>query len=410
MSRGSREESRESQQSVTRESRMALSQGRAGIGGKSDADRRGKADRVSSEVSSEIAAIIDAAAADKPSLSDLIVRLERAGMKVYPSVQANGRLNGMSYGWKGRVVKGSAIGRAYTASGLQARKGVTYDPSRDNAEVLRAAAALRLHSVEPARDAETLRAERDSRMVDRDSGLNRDQAELISEIGRFRTVAVEDLAAHRYGGNTTALQRDLRVLRERGLAEQRSISDPKSGRVTRVVVLKRAGRLHAENAASRGTGGTDVQRFYSGFVKPAEVRHDAAIYRMYQAERRRIEGAGGKVRRVVLDYELKRKVYSDLNRPDGGEGVDREGRKRAIAEENGLAVINGQVVLPDLRIEFETQDQELAHVDLELASDHYKTAEVMQKHAAGMRIYGPASSPRSPALRDPEIVAGLISF
>ena len=36
---------------------------------------------------------------------------------------------------------------------------------------------------------------------------------------------------------------------------------------------------------------------------------------MYQAEAARIEREGGKVRRVVLDYELKRKVFSKLNGP-----------------------------------------------------------------------------------------------
>ena len=107
MSRGSREESRETQQALTGESRMALSQGRAGNGGESDGGRRATGDRVSPELNGEIAAVIDGAAADKPSIADLIVRLERAGMKVYPSVQANGRLNGLSYGWKGEVVKGS---------------------------------------------------------------------------------------------------------------------------------------------------------------------------------------------------------------------------------------------------------------------------------------------------------------
>jgi hypothetical protein len=389
---------------------MALSQGRAGNGGESNVDRRPKSDLISPHLTGEIAAMIDAAAVDKPSISELIFRLERVGMKVYPSIQADGRLNGFSYGWNGHVVKGSTIGRAYTASGLQTRKGVSYEPSRDNPEIQRAAAVLRLTPIERSRESESPRAERSVRTVDRDSGLDREQAELVAEIGRFRTIAVDDIGAHRYGGNMARLQRDLRVLRERGLADQRSISDPKSGSVSRVVVLTRAGRVHAQKAASRGMGGTDVQQFYSGLVKPAEVRHDAAIYRMYQTERRRIEGAGGTVRRVVLDYELKRKVYAELNRPDGDDGSDRAHRKRAIAEENGLAVVNGRVVLPDLRIEYATQDQDLAYVDLELASDHYKTAEVMQKHAAGLKIYGPASSPRSPALRDPEIVAGLISF
>lgn len=40
MSRGSREESRESENSLTVESRIALSQGRAGTGAEEDVDRR----------------------------------------------------------------------------------------------------------------------------------------------------------------------------------------------------------------------------------------------------------------------------------------------------------------------------------------------------------------------------------
>ena len=59
------------------------------------------------------------------------------------------------------------------------------------------------------------------------------------------------------------------------------------------------------------------QKLYAGFVKPGEVAHDAAIYRMYQAEAARIEKAGGKIRRVILDYELKQKVYSPLAKAKG---------------------------------------------------------------------------------------------
>ena len=81
-------------------------------------------------------------------------------------------------------------------------------------------------------------------------------------------------------------------------------------------------------------------------MKPAEVRHDAAIYRMYQAERERIESAGGSVKRVVLDYELKQKVFSSQSIRARKRRI--RARKHQIAEQIGLAVVEGKVVFPDL--------------------------------------------------------------
>jgi hypothetical protein len=139
---------------------------------------------------------------------------------------------------------------------------------------------------------------------------------------------------------------------------------------------------------------------------------------MYQAEAARIEQQGGKVRRVVLDYELKRKVFSKLNRPSEAGDSDHIERKQQIAAENGLSIVNGRIQFPDLRIEFETREQEMDKVDLELATGDYKDSEVQAKRAAGFKIYGsggpalyaPDSAPRSAALEDPEIIAGLISI
>ena len=54
------------------------------------------------------------------------------------------------------------------------------------------------------------------------------------------------------------------------------------------------------------------QQFYAGFVKPQEVAHEAALYRTYQAEAAEIEKGGGTIRRVVLDYELKKSIYAPL--------------------------------------------------------------------------------------------------
>jgi DNA-binding PadR family transcriptional regulator len=48
------------------------------------------------------------------------------------------------------------------------------------------------------------------------------------------------------------------------------------------------------------------QTFYAGVKKPRELTHDTRVYRAYERAEERLRGQGGRVRRVVLDYELKR--------------------------------------------------------------------------------------------------------
>lgn len=421
MSRGSREIDFEPTDRQSGNDAGSLSRSHAGSGA-AEADEQRKDSRAArsgtgglsspteADVVAELASMIDSATVDKPTVSEFISRLEGRGVEVHPSIQSNGRLNGFSYRWKGRTIKGSSIGREYTPAGLQRRKGVSYEPERDDSALRRAAERLRIP--EPAARVRNDRnpLERDARRMNRPSGLSRDQEEALMEIGRFRTVAKEDVARYQYGGDTAGLERDIRVLRDRGLVDLRSIPGLHKARSGAVLVLRKEGRHLASGIAQSRDESKAEQRFYSGFVKPAEVRHDAAIYRMYQAERGRIEGGGGRVRRVVLDYELKQKMYSEMNKRDGSGAKQSLARKEEIAHQIGLAVVDERVVFPDLRIEYETADHEPGRVDLELASEHYKTGEVMQKHAAGLRIYGPADAPRSPALHDPGIVAGLISF
>jgi hypothetical protein len=174
-----------------------------------------------------------------------------------------------------------------------------------------------------------------------------------------------------------------------------------------VVVLTKRGRNHLSKQA-RGSG--DAQLFHAGFVKPAEVKHDLGIYRMYHAEAAKIEKQGGTITRVMLDFELKKKLYSELNRSESESQSHRPDRKREIADHHQIGVVDGRFVIPDLRIEYETTDREPAKVDLELATSDYKSSQVRSKHAAGLKIYAPDSALGSPALQDPQLVSGLISF
>ena len=46
--------------------------------------------------------------------------------------------------------------------------------------------------------------------------------------------------------------------------------------------------------------------------------------------------------------------------------------------------------MPDLRIEYDTPDGELARLDLELATEHYRSRNISEKARAGFSIYARA--------------------
>ncbi len=129
-------------------------------------------------------------------------------------------------------------------------------------------------------------------------------------------------------------------------------------------------------------------------MKPAEVPHASAIYDMYQAEAPEIEAKGGKIRRVVLDYELKKEVYSKLAKERDSGALEYTQRQQEIAAEQDLPIVDGRIALPDLRIEYETPGGDLDHVDLELATEHYHRGHMEVKARAGFKMYGFVSTSR----------------
>jgi hypothetical protein len=212
----------------------------------------------------------------------------------------------------------------------------------------------------------------------------------LGEIGRFRIIATHDLLKHRYQGMHAAMRDDLAHLQRQGLLLKRSISVGKNRDTLVIVALtKEAARLIKQDEHLAGN-----QAVYAGFVKPAEVPHDAAIYQMYQSEAAQIATKGGKIRRVVLDYELKKEVYSKLSRERDAGALEYARRQQEIAAEHSLPVVDGKIALPDLRIEYETPEGDLEHVDLELATEHYHRGHMDAKTRAGFKMYAFASTSR----------------
>jgi hypothetical protein len=155
-------------------------------------------------------------------------------------------------------------------------------------------------------------------------------------------------------------------------------------------VLTKAGKdlLRRYDKETREAG----QALYAGFVKPRETAHDSAIYRMYRAEAAYIAKEGGRVKRVILDFELKKKAYSPLAKARRVSLEEYKRKQREIADQFGLKVVDGKIRLPDLRIEYQKANGEEARVDLELATEHYRGDHMAAKEGAGFKIYAESRS------------------
>lgn len=81
--------------------------------------------------------LCDGAAKDCRSFTEYVERLEDVGVEVVPVAQLNGaKLSGLSYRLDGVTMKGSDLGKGYTAAGIQ-KRGITYEQNRDLAAVER---------------------------------------------------------------------------------------------------------------------------------------------------------------------------------------------------------------------------------------------------------------------------------
>ena len=245
--------------------------------------------------------------------------------------------------------------------------------------------------------------------------LSTSELETMYDIGRFRTLSVADLTHHRYQGDVTRMQRDLRALRAQGIVQPRTVWNGPTSRKLDVVVLTKLGKQLLERHGPHAKSDASLpapQAIYAGFVKPAEVRHDAAIYRMYHAAAVRIAKQGGVIRRVILDYELKKNVYTPLAKAKQRSPAEYAKQQAAVAQANGLKVIGGKIPLPDLRIEYQTAGGGLARVDLELATHHYHGSHLQAKAAAGFMFYAADGSAAhlTRVLEERDIIATILSL
>lgn len=252
---------------------------------------------------------------------------------------------------------------------------------------------------------ETLDSPRAHYTRERTYFLRDSELQTLAEVGTFRVIAAPDLARVSYGGDAERMEREIRRLKRQSLLAEKRVPLGRNNTTRLFALTKRGSRLLRKSGRV-----PDEQAIYNGFAKPREAKHDADLYRLYQAEIARIESAGGRPTRIVLDYELKRNLNRDLAT------LDQKGRSpealEQIAERHGLSVVNGKIPVPDLRVEYDTSEMERQHVDLELATRNYRPRALSEKAKAGFSLYARRedTSRLRRVLDEREITARILSL
>ena len=240
---------------------------------------------------------------------------------------------------------------------------------------------------------------------DRAYFLRESELRTLVEVGTFRAVAAPDLARIAYGGDRERMEREIRRLKDQSLIGEKVVRGGGNQTIRLLALTRKGARLAKTSGAA-----PDGQAIYHGFVKPREARHDADLYRLYHTEAQKIADGGGRLTRVLLDYELKRNLNRDLAALPAEEHTEEA--REAISERHGLTVVDGKIPLPDMRLEYDTAEMEHKHLDLELATRNYRPRALAEKAAAGFSLYAPRAdaSRLRRVLDEREITAEILSL
>lgn len=278
-------------------------------------------------------------------------------------------------------------------------RGGTNEPSTEETE----------RTTWPERESARTSAERRQQHSHRGRTYSLRDTELkaTGEVGRFRTVDIQDLARFVYRGDQARMKHDLENLRRQGLIEEKTLFRAHKSTRKMVSLTEQGYRL-----ARKKSGLPEGQRIYHGFVKPREIEHDADLYKVYQRAAKEIREKGGKVLRVRLDFELKEAINRAKVAASRLPDEERATFLKTVANENGLSVRGSRIHLPDIQVEYETREGSVQRENLELLSRNYREEGIRGKAAAGFKIYartGEAHRIRR-AMRDTGLMREVLSI
>ena len=223
--------------------------------------------------------------------------------------------------------------------------------------------------------------------------LRREEVRALTEVGRFRVIAVRDLAETVYGGDRSALKKDLGFLRNKGIVSLDSVNARRDGcwrqpERIEVVTLTRRGKKMVRQVGDL----RPEQQIYAGLLKLREAEHDTQVYRAYLKEVERIEQLGGQNPRVILDFEIKCNLQKAMYAEHKAEPErDLDEIKEQVARQFNLPLVAKQIQIPDARIEYQLdQGSRSAVSDIEVLTGSYHPGHLKSKAQAGFRLFAAA--------------------
>lgn len=241
---------------------------------------------------------------------------------------------------------------------------------------------------------------------------------VLATVGAFRVVPLEEL--HRPNDGPRVHRQDVEHLKSEGLV--RTMPYVVGRDRTTLVTLTERGRDVLVASRTRQHD-RPTQSYYAGIAKPRELAHDARVHQAYVAACDRVASRGSRVRRVVLEQELKRDYQRFLQAPNRGrrKGTGRPERDAdevaRWAREQGLPMVDDHVQFPDVRLECETPDGRREYEDVEVMTPHYRGAHAAAKvragftrySAVGARLSGASGASRSGRARESRLAEEMLS-
>lgn len=230
------------------------------------------------------------------------------------------------------------------------------------------------------------------------------EREIVSQVGRFRSIAINDFKRHMPKSLCNSPARTVKTLKELGLVRSQYIK-PHATKETRkrdaeictqqqanpgsrmpkveVVVLTHKG---AEWLRANGYDESLAGKLRPGLAKPREAFHDAHLYTMAQREIETLKAHGATNINILTDSALKQKLYQERARLIAEGRTQQEANAEAAATFN-IPMADGKCELPDVRLDYEMPDGSQHTSDLELVTDTYSAAQKAAKDAAGFTSY-----------------------
>ena len=209
---------------------------------------------------------------------------------------------------------------------------------------------------------------------------------VLETVGMFRVVSRRSLVNHCFDGHPFSANRGFAKLEAEGLLERHQIEGGRYG--YDVFSLSHAGRERLRRRSGRQVTASRAQRYWVGVGPHAQLRHDHQVFEAVAHDSADIVEAGGRVRRVRIEAELRGLLASagETARRRGGPEAARQARAQAAAG-IGLRVFEEEVPLPDALVELEREDGSVVVRSIEVATGFYTSTQVRAKEQSGFRVY-----------------------